>query len=179
MSISAHDVARELRSRLGGRLGGWKLHKLLYYCQGWHLALTESPMFRERIEAWDQGPVVASLWRAEKYGDHHPTPQELTESMRATVDLVLSRYGQKSGPELVDLTHKESPWIVARDLKGQNAELRPTTLARFFSVSALAERVLDDPALRTRLRQAVEVSQRGPADIDTHEAVAARIASFE
>ena len=37
MSISAHDVAAELRRRFNGDPGVVKIHKLLYYAQGWHL----------------------------------------------------------------------------------------------------------------------------------------------
>lgn len=62
---SAHDVAIELRRRLPG-LGVKKLHKLLYYCQGHHLATFGRPLFNETISAWDMGPVVGALWFAEK-----------------------------------------------------------------------------------------------------------------
>jgi hypothetical protein len=37
MVVSAHDVAAALRARLPD-LPTKKLHKLLYYCQGHHLA---------------------------------------------------------------------------------------------------------------------------------------------
>jgi Protein of unknown function (DUF4065) len=62
--LSAHDVARELRQRLP-YAGDVKIHKLAYYCQGWHVAWTGEPMFREAVEAWTNGPVVAhgsQLW---------------------------------------------------------------------------------------------------------------------
>jgi hypothetical protein len=66
MTVSAHDVAAELRDRLPG-LGAKKLHKLLYYCQGHHLATFGEPLFGENIGAWDMGPVVEPLWRDERY----------------------------------------------------------------------------------------------------------------
>ena len=64
-SVSARDVAAVLRDRLPG-LGTTKLHKLLYYCQGHHLAAFGEPLFAETISAWDNGPVVGTVWRAEK-----------------------------------------------------------------------------------------------------------------
>jgi uncharacterized phage-associated protein len=67
MTVSAHDVAAALRERLPG-LGVKKLHKLLYYCQGHHLAVFEEPLFRETISAWDMGPVVGTLWKQERLG---------------------------------------------------------------------------------------------------------------
>ncbi|HEY6595845.1 MAG TPA: type II toxin-antitoxin system antitoxin SocA domain-containing protein [Asanoa sp.] len=60
MRVSAHDVAAVLRARQPA-LGTKKLHKLLYYCQGHHLAAFGSPLFAESIGAWDMGPVVESL----------------------------------------------------------------------------------------------------------------------
>jgi len=47
MSASAHDVAAALRDRLPG-LPTKKLHKLLYFCQGHHLAVKGEPLFRRR-----------------------------------------------------------------------------------------------------------------------------------
>ena len=61
------DVAAELRKRVIG-VGDVKLHKLLFFVQGSHLAWEGTPAFRERSEAWDMGPVVAALWRDEKRG---------------------------------------------------------------------------------------------------------------
>ena len=38
-----------------------KLQSLVYLCQGWHLAMTGAPLFREPIEAWAEGPIVPEL----------------------------------------------------------------------------------------------------------------------
>lgn len=111
MTVSAHDVARELRNRQPGA-GGAKLHKLLYYCQGWHLARHREPMFTESISAWSNGPVVGALWRAEKYNDELPPDQPLDHQMIDTLELVLDRYGHYSGKDLIELTHSEPPWQV-------------------------------------------------------------------
>jgi uncharacterized phage-associated protein len=46
MAVSARDVAAALRERLPA-LGKVKLHKLLYYCQGHHLATFGVPLFRK------------------------------------------------------------------------------------------------------------------------------------
>ncbi|MBQ7262906.1 MAG: DUF4065 domain-containing protein [Synergistaceae bacterium] len=43
-----------------------KLQKLLYYCQGYALALTGKPLFPEPVEAWRYGPVVDSVYQAYK-----------------------------------------------------------------------------------------------------------------
>jgi uncharacterized phage-associated protein len=79
MTVSAHDVAAVLRDRLPG-LPVKKLHKLLYYCQGHHLAAFDEPLFAETISAWDMGPVVGSLWSRENSGDRPPVNTALTEA---------------------------------------------------------------------------------------------------
>jgi len=38
-----------------------KLHKLLYYAQGWHLGRTGKPLLDETLGAWTYGPVVSSI----------------------------------------------------------------------------------------------------------------------
>ena len=39
-----------------------KLHKLLYYVQGWSQAWTGRPLFQEAPEAWKFGPVYKSVY---------------------------------------------------------------------------------------------------------------------
>jgi uncharacterized phage-associated protein len=113
MTVSAHDVAAALRERLPG-LPTKKLHKLLYYCQGHHLATFGEPLFRESIRAWDMGPVVGELWYAEKQGVVPPgAPGALAEAGLNTVGYVVSRYGGLSGNDLERLTHSEPPWQLA------------------------------------------------------------------
>jgi uncharacterized phage-associated protein len=109
MPVSAHDVADELRRRLPG-LGAVKLHKLLYFAQGWHLARTGEPMFGEAIKAWANGPVVAELWADERYERARPARQPLDPASLVTIEYVVDRYGQPSGTELIRLTHLEDPW---------------------------------------------------------------------
>jgi uncharacterized phage-associated protein len=65
MAVPARAIAAALRERLPD-IGSVKLHKLLYYCQGHHLATFGEPLFSETISARDMGPVVGTLWREEK-----------------------------------------------------------------------------------------------------------------
>ncbi|WP_425453428.1 Panacea domain-containing protein [Thermomonospora umbrina] len=58
-----------------------KLHKLLYFCQGHHVADLGEPLFGESISAWDHGPVVGTLWHQEKHGDT-PRPRRRTRRGR-------------------------------------------------------------------------------------------------
>ena len=130
---SAHDVAAELRRRLPG-VGVKKLHKLLYYCQGHHLAGTGGPLFGESISAWDMGPVVGALWRSERE-EEAPTPgPPLSEAELNTVGYVISRYGGLTGTDLERLTHHESPWVEAdrRRDPGTSVRISHDSLRDFF-----------------------------------------------
>lgn len=135
MTASAHDIAVELRRRLPG-LGVKKQHKLLYYCQGHHLATFGEPLFSEAVSAWDMGPVVGQLWKEEKEGGpRHAQTSVLTEAQLNTVGYVVSRYGALSGADLERLTHSETPWPEAdrRREPGSSARIEHSILHAFFS----------------------------------------------
>ncbi len=114
------DVARYILKKQG-RLNTVKLQKLVYYCQAWSLVWDEKPLFREQIQAWANGPVVPSLFRAHKgkftvgatdfpAGDC----RNLSTTQKDTIDGVLNHYGNRTAQWLVDLTHLEEPWKNAR-----------------------------------------------------------------
>jgi uncharacterized phage-associated protein len=125
-AVSARDVAAVLRARQPG-VGTKKLHKLLYYCQGHHLAAVGEPLFRDSIAAWDMGPVVDRLWTAEKRSGPASGTPPLDEAALNTIGYVLSRYGAFSGDELELMTHEESPWRRADATRrpGSGAPIRP------------------------------------------------------
>lgn len=125
-TYSAHDVAAELRRRIPG-IGVKKLHKLLYYCQGHNLGTLGQPMFSEDFHAWNHGPVVASLWRTERYDDVHPEPAgSFDQATLNTIGYVISRYGSMTGADLEALTHNEGPWLQADERRGKGgSQLMP------------------------------------------------------
>lgn len=136
MTVSAHDVAAALRERLPG-LPTKKLHKLLYYCQGHHLAATGEPLFAETISAWDMGPVVGTVWHDER-GGKSSSSSALDEACLNTLGYVVSRYGGLTGRDLEILTHSESPWqrANARRLPRTSARIEQSWLKEHFLVVA-------------------------------------------
>lgn len=157
--LSAHDVAAELRSRHPG-MGTVKVHKLLYLCQGYHLATFGIPLFDETISAWDNGPVVGKLWWAE---DRNITPPPATrpptEAELNTVGYVLSRYGALSGRDLIRLTHSEDPWRRADEERspGGTVPINIDWLQEYFTAdSSEAEVPLDSGQVRQWLSDATE-----------------------
>ena len=118
------DVAAYILDRQGP-MSGWKLQKLVYYCQAWHLVWEEEPLFPEPMQAWANGPVSPALFEhhrgrftldklEEVKGRAPPDPDNLTKEAREVVEMVLRDYGHQSGPWLSELTHMEAPWRYAR-----------------------------------------------------------------
>jgi uncharacterized phage-associated protein len=170
--ISAHDVAREVRSRDRGA-GVLKVQKLLYYCQGWHLALNGEPLFGEEIQAWTNGPVVADLWHDEAKGRPGPEPRLLNERQLATVAFVCGKYRLCSGRELIEATHGEAPW---RDAIATSAEPNPQisldAMREFFAgqIDPLAASLLDGlrrhDELRAKQAEAMARIDTSPPSLD-------------
>jgi len=135
MTVSAHDVAHILRQQLPG-VGDKRLHKLLYLCQGHHVAMIGTPLFNEGLLAYDMGPVVARLWADEKAGRSLP-PVDLDDSALNTVAFVLSRYGSLSGRDLEILSHGQDPWIQADESRqgGGSDLIALDILSDYFSVA--------------------------------------------
>lgn len=102
----------------GDSLTNLKLQKLVYYAQGFSLAMHERQLFPEPIVAWEHGPVVPALYHdVKKHGSEPiPPPAEIDLSSyspeeRALLDEVYSVYGQFSASKLRRMTHEEPPWL--------------------------------------------------------------------
>ncbi len=94
-----------------------KLQKLLYYAQGFYLALYDKPLFSESICAWKRGPVVAELWHEyKKFGSIDiPFPGEVdlpvdNGKIAIFLDALYEKIGYFSPFKLSAMTHKEGPW---------------------------------------------------------------------
>jgi uncharacterized phage-associated protein len=125
-----------------------KLQKLLYYVQGWHLAIHDRPAFPERLEAWIPGPVcppVDERYRSLRWYpilDEVHEPQGLPGTLTAVIDDVLQLYGFDTGWDLERRVHLESPWNEARrgvaTIEESTAEITHESMKRFFKAEATA-----------------------------------------
>jgi len=119
--VGVHDIVAYIVKRYSSeRLTAFKLHKLLYYCQAWSLAWDDEPLFSDNIKGWRNGPVVPEVYRHHPgrlhiqdwpHGDSGKIPDHV---VRDTVGPVLAFYGNRSAAALVDLSHREPPWIASR-----------------------------------------------------------------
>jgi uncharacterized phage-associated protein len=144
-TVSAHDVAayiiRWFQESDESDLTQLKLQKLLYYCQGYFLALSGQPLFNESVSAWEHGPVVAEVYDLYK-GEHgrgkYPIneaisgdPNRLSHEQQEICDEVLEIRGQFSAWKLREMTHEEAPWIEAFQREPNSVISRESMLAFF------------------------------------------------
>lgn len=116
--VSVFDVAAYILGKTG-TISTIKLQKLVYYCQAWSLVWDDAPLFCERIEAWVNGPVVRELFAFHRGAfliNAVPigVPAHLSKTQRETIDAVIKFYGKRTGQELVEMSHLEEPWKIAR-----------------------------------------------------------------
>lgn len=145
---TAHAVAKHIIrffQEAGDPVTNLKLQKLLYYVQGWHLALLERPAFNDRIEAWVHGPVQPSVYGAYKSYRWNPITEatEQPEIHHDTVDVieeVLRVYGVETGFQLELRSHSEPPWLQARGGLAPDEEstaiITPDSMRAYFSTLA-------------------------------------------
>jgi len=121
MPYSPIDIANKIIARTDAEQGeiisNLKLQKLLYYLQGYFLAIHGEPLFEGKIEAWQYGPVSREAYFYFKdYGSgalqlrEGAQIPELSQEHEQLFSEVLKEYGQFSAIKLMDMTHEETPW---------------------------------------------------------------------
>jgi uncharacterized phage-associated protein len=133
-----------------------KLQKLVYYAQAWSLALRDTPLFDEQVEAWAHGPVVETVFQRFKAAGSANLPRlaQKTGIDPQTALLlrgVLATYGEHTAGFLEDLTHREAPWQSARE------GLAPTSRSR---------RVIPAAVMKSYYRRQRDRQERAPMNID-------------
>lgn len=110
-----------------------KLIKLTYICHGWHLALLDSPLIFEPVQAWKYGPVVESLYRAFKHNGNAEIPKESAKNLldfpsdikngtKEIMQAVWEKYSPLTAIYLSSLTHQPgTPWERVWNNEGGNS----------------------------------------------------------
>jgi uncharacterized phage-associated protein len=122
MSYNVIHIANKIiactDSEHGELISNLKLQKLLYYIQGFNIAVFNKPLFEDDFEAWQYGPVVKDAYfHFKSFGASSITLKDedivakLDEDQEELFTEVLSEYGQFSAGKLMTMTHQESPWI--------------------------------------------------------------------
>ncbi len=112
-----------------GAMSHLKLQKLLFYCDAYHLAYFDEELVTDKFQAWVHGPVSKKVFDSFKdksilyadlsfVGDKENILQlfsKLTSGQQELINDVLSVLSQWTSMQLETSTHKEAPWIEARN----------------------------------------------------------------
>jgi uncharacterized phage-associated protein len=139
---TSFDVAKYFLAmtdpEVGDLISNLKLQKLVYYAQGFSLAINGEPLFDGTIEAWDHGPVVRDLYHEYKKFGPDPIPpeenleevkQRFTSDQLELLEDVFYVYGQFSAWKLRNMTHEEPPWENAYE---DNKIIRHEDMKKYF-----------------------------------------------
>jgi uncharacterized phage-associated protein len=115
-----------------------KVQKMLFFLNGWYLAINGKPCIQEAFEVWKFGPVVPSIYRDLKQFGGGPITSYLkdydseSESFKSHViantqsqfyevlDLTWTKYIGIDAIRLSAMTHaKDSPWATAKRQKSK------------------------------------------------------------
>lgn len=136
-----------------------KLQKLLYFVQGFNLALNNRSCFDDVIQAWDYGPVCPrAYYEYKKYGasnipfiqryyelvffdnddfdwiEREFDENEIDVDTKAIIDAVIDGYASYSATSLVDITHKQLPWrkTYYSNPSKKNVEIKTSLIREYF-----------------------------------------------
>lgn len=121
MSYSVIEISNKIIANTdiaqGETISNLKLQKLLYYLQGFFIAVFDKKLFEESIEAWQYGPVVReSYFHFKDFGSASISLNETEKIIDLPIneselfDEVMTEYGQFSAIKLMNMTHEELPW---------------------------------------------------------------------
>ena len=142
MAYSALEVAKYVINHEHNEdrpITNLRLQKLLYFVQAKVLVETGEPCFEDEMEAWDYGPVVPAVYN--EYSKYHSRPIETTDTIPLSdanvvknIDEVIDYLGDTETFELVQITHSQTPWIVARQ-RGRGAVISKESIKEFFEAA--------------------------------------------
>lgn len=129
-TLGAFILAYLMKNRI--EVNHFKLQKLLYYVQAWHLVnFDKHPLFDDEPEAWVNGPVYRKIFDKLKHHKGHvlltmedkeldtwfeqsKSELDLSELQWEYLEAAIKRFGFLSHEKLIMSTHLEAPWNDAR-----------------------------------------------------------------
>lgn len=119
------------------RMGQMKLQLLLYYAQGWHLALYGQPLFQDDLHKWGFGPASPKVAQAFKHFEAKPItapcmPQRLPlpETTQAFLNDIYQYYAHFNGMTLSKMAKEEEPF---RQCPTEQVVITNQSLQNFFN----------------------------------------------
>lgn len=139
-TIADYLLAKGAKRKEENDISNLKLQKLLYYAQGFSLALLGEPCFEDDIQRWTHGPVVPAVYAKYKSCGANILPSPIGFQVgvidartRGVLDEVLEVYGQFSPWRLREMTHEEAPWLSV----GSRQSIPHAIMKSFFATRVL------------------------------------------
>jgi uncharacterized phage-associated protein len=148
MNYTAVDIAKKIIAKTdaskGEIISNLKLQKLLYYVQGFYIAIYDKKLFDEPIEAWQYGPVVRMVYQHFKPFEagaltlqQNEIIAELEPDVEALFDEILEEYGQFSAIKLMQMTQEELPWKTVF-FENPQGEISTELMKQYFKTQIVA-----------------------------------------
>ncbi len=179
MSLKAVEVAQlfiqlgnlQADSNSGDGMTSLRLNKLLYFAQGQFLAKYNCPLFEEEIEAWDFGPVVASVYHQYKgFGknpiEDNPPDRDLFSDNEFILLLdVYNTAKALSTSKLVDISHNtDAPWdIVYNQRNDKGGIIQQESIREYFINHPFCKQSFGD--FFRAMREKAYIPQRDADDV--------------
>jgi len=145
MAFLATAVANEFLKHAkdsGEPLTPMHVQKLIFFAYGWYIAFKDEPLIGERVEAWEYGPLVPTLYHEfKRYGsgpitdfakepnwekldftsyipwiDEASCPEDQKAYAKALIARIWQVYGSFTALQLSRMTHEPgTPWSQAKE----------------------------------------------------------------
>ena len=150
--ISYKDIANAfiwLAAQTDVKINIYKLQKLVYYAQAWHLGIYGTPLFDADFQAWIHGPVIPDL--LEKYQRQFSwepilekvEQPKLPQKIGQFIEEVAQAYFEYDDETLERMICSEMPWLEARgDLlrdESCHAIISQESMKKYYSARVKAE----------------------------------------
>lgn len=126
IDLSSLDIAKYILSKFSCE--HLKLQKLIYFCHAEYLCAYKVPLFKDKVCAFDNGPICYDAYQALKHYWQYQSIGTLEDEtiIRSrilsskngldkikSIDMTLKKYMNFTPEELVDITHKDmTPWDI-------------------------------------------------------------------
>ena len=118
-----------------------KLNNLMYFAQGWSLALRGRPLFSNEIQAWRYGPVIPAIYHEYRncgnmpltvVDDSYSSNVFSGEEYSLLLD-IYAEYGRYTARALTEMTHEpKTPWSRFYE-EDRNAVIPKKAIKEYFS----------------------------------------------
>lgn len=139
-AISVAEFIAMYSNRKGYQMNNLKLQKVLYFVQAEFLVRTNGmkPCFKDKIEAWDFGPVVPVVYHLYSFWGNMQIPyfgyegvDDIPMEEKKVIRDVVDFCDKYSGTELLKIVQNQSPWKCAYG-RGKHTEVTNDSIYEYF-----------------------------------------------